>query len=141
VVFAAQLLLRIRSERGEFFSESPCFHEFDVLASNYVGGAVKLAFSFTGIVGVAIACCIAGQVMAGDAASSGPSKASQLSSAKVDQQIDQAAAPGTGSSTDLDARVNDLEATRSAIDQKNPPTVSLSVSGWVAQQVQINGKQ
>lgn len=61
---------------------------------------------------------------------------------KLDQQINQAVgSAGSTSSSDVDARVRDLEATRTAIDQKKPPTVSLSVSGWVDQQVQYNVKQ
>ena len=59
----------------------------------------------------------------------------------LDQQIDQAVASGGGASTsDLDSRIRDLESTRTAIDQQKKPTVSLSVSGWVDQQVQYNVK-
>jgi hypothetical protein len=57
---------------------------------------------------------------------------------KLDQQIDQAAGSAAGASdTDIDARVRDLESTRTEIDQKKPPAVSLSVSGWVTQQYNI----
>lgn len=60
--------------------------------------------------------------------------------ATLDQQINQAVGSGGQSSSDMDARVRDLEATRTAIDQQKKPTVSLSVSGWVDQQVQYNVK-
>lgn len=61
--------------------------------------------------------------------------------AKLDQQIDQAVRSGSNaSSSELDARVRDLDATRTAIDEQKKPTVSLSVSGWVDQQVQYNVK-
>jgi hypothetical protein len=103
---------------------------------------VKLGFPTFWIVAALGSFSLAGVAFAGDAASTDRPKTSQLSS-KVDQQIDQAAgsSSGAGEPSDLNARVDDLEATRSAIDQKKPPTVSLSVSGWVTQQVQINGKQ
>lgn len=59
----------------------------------------------------------------------------------LDQQIDQAVASGGGTSaSDLDSRIKDLESTRTEIDQQKKPTVSLSVSGWVNQQVQYNVK-
>ncbi|MET0408506.1 MAG: hypothetical protein ABW006_09080 [Hyphomicrobium sp.] len=58
-------------------------------------------------------------------------------SAKVDKQIDQAVnSSDAASSADVDARIKDLESTRTAIDQKTPPKVSLGVSGWVSQEVQ-----
>ncbi len=60
---------------------------------------------------------------------------------KLDQQIDQAVRSSSGtSSSELDARVRDLDATRTTLDQQKTPTVSLSVSGWVDQQVQSNVK-
>lgn len=59
--------------------------------------------------------------------------------ATLDQQINQAVGSG-GSASDMDARIRDLEATRTAIDQQKKPTVSLSVGGWVDQQVQYNMK-
>jgi hypothetical protein len=37
--------------------------------------------------------------------------------------------------------VKDFESTRASIDQKKPPTVSLSVSGWVGQQVQYDNSK
>ena len=39
------------------------------------------------------------------------------------------------SSTDSTSTVDDLEATRAAIDRRNGPAISLTVSGWVAEQV------
>lgn len=101
---------------------------------------MKLASSTFWIVAALASCSLAGAALAGDAGSPDAPRSSQLSS-KVDQQINQAVGSGSGTSSDLDARVNDLEATRSAIDQKKPSSVSLSVSGWVDQQLQINGKQ
>lgn len=63
------------------------------------------------------------------------------SSSSLDQQINQAVgSSGGASSSDLDARVRDLDSTRTAIEQQKKPTVSLSVSGWVDQQVQYNMK-
>ena len=35
---------------------------------------------------------------------------------------------------DDSSRVTDLESTRAALDRRSGPTVSLSVSGWVAEQ-------
>src|SRR5262245_15798195 len=77
-------------------------------------------------------------VQADDAA---PSSSSKLSS-KVEQDINQATSIAADkSSSDLDARVRDLEDTRTAIDKQKAPAVSLSVSGWVGEQVQYNMKQ
>lgn len=59
---------------------------------------------------------------------------------KLNQQIDQAIGATSTSSSDVDSRIKDLEATRAGIDQKKPPTVSLSVSGWVGEQVLYNAK-
>lgn len=64
--------------------------------------------------------------------------------ANIDHDIKRAAAGGTvvdPASSDLDSRIKDLEATRAAGDQGKTPAVSLSVSGWVSQQVQYNIKQ
>lgn len=67
--------------------------------------------------------------------------AAKKSSSSLDQQINQAVgSSGGASSSDLDARVRDLDSTRTAIEQQKKPTVSLSVSGWVDQQVQYNMK-
>ncbi|MFT3729950.1 MAG: hypothetical protein QM780_00795 [Hyphomicrobium sp.] len=78
----------------------------------------------------------AGAAWAGDA---GPATGGQTSS-KLDQQINQAVG-SNGASEDVDARIKDLDATRAAIDEKKPATISLGVSGWVTQQVQYNIKQ
>lgn len=62
----------------------------------------------------------------------------------LDHDIKRAAAGSTAvdpASGDLDSRIKDLEATRAAGDQGKTPAVSLSVSGWVSQQVQYNIKQ
>jgi hypothetical protein len=75
----------------------------------------------------------AGAALAGDA---GPAQGS-----KLDQQINQAAgASASASSSDVEARIRDLESTRTELDQQKKPAVSLSVSGWVDQQVQYNIK-
>lgn len=67
--------------------------------------------------------------------------AAKKSSSTLDQQINQAVGSSGGASpSDLDARVRDLDSTRTAIEQQKKPTVSLSVSGWVDQQVQYNMK-
>lgn len=90
-----------------------------------------------------IAAVVAGWILTGSAQAEDSSTKSSLSS-KLNQQIDQAATSGAadGSSTsDLNARVDELEATRSSLDQKKPAAVSLSVSGWVDQQVMMTGKQ
>jgi hypothetical protein len=70
----------------------------------------------------------------------GPSSpAGGTAPSNLDQQIDQAVNGHTDSSaSDTDDRIKDLESTRTAIDQKKKPTVSLDVSGWVNQQVQYN---
>ncbi|MBS0252157.1 MAG: hypothetical protein JSR78_13950 [Proteobacteria bacterium] len=82
------------------------------------------------------ACCglLVAQAAADDAGTA------KRAPATLDQQINQAVGSGGQSSSDLDARVRDLESTRTAIDQQKKPTVSLSVSGWVDQQVQYNMK-
>ena len=36
---------------------------------------------------------------------------------------------------DLSARVNALEASRAAVNQKSKPPISLSISGWIDEQV------
>ena len=73
---------------------------------------------------------------------SGSSSAGAQAPSKVDQEIDQAVGQGGSSSSgDVDAQIKDLEATRTEINQKRPPAVSLGVSGWVTQEIQINGKQ
>ncbi len=62
--------------------------------------------------------------------------------AKINQDIDKAAATSSAkSSADVEQRINDLEATRSAVDQRKGSPISLSVSGWVGEQVQYNIKQ
>lgn len=82
---------------------------------------------------------LAGAAWGGDAGNSGHAAAL---SAKVDQDINQAVSGDAGtSSADLDSRIQELESTRAAIDEKRPPKVSLSVSGWVSQEVQYNIKQ
>lgn len=62
--------------------------------------------------------------------------------AKINQDIDKAAGMGAVKpSADMEQRINDLEATRTAVDQRKTAPISLSVSGWVSQQVQYNVKQ
>ncbi|MGO4682966.1 hypothetical protein [Hyphomicrobium sp. 2TAF46] len=62
--------------------------------------------------------------------------------AKINQDIDKAAGISAAKpSTDVEQRINDLEATRSAVDQRKGSPISLSVSGWVGEQVQYNIKQ
>ncbi len=86
-------------------------------------------------------CCLAGTAVAGDLGSTAASKGAQVPS-KIDQEINQAVGSNnSAASADVDERIRDLDATRTAIDQKKPPTVSLSVSGWVTQEVQYNVKQ
>jgi hypothetical protein len=62
--------------------------------------------------------------------------------AKINQDIDRAVSGGAGTTpADIDSRIQDLEATRTALDQKRPSPVSLSVSGFVSQEVQYNARQ
>jgi len=92
------------------------------------------------LLGIALAGIpLAGFAHAGDAAA--PSSNGAPLASKVDQDINQAVSGDARTSSDVDSRIKDLEETRTAIDQKRPPTVSLSVSGWVDQQVQYNMKQ
>jgi len=98
---------------------------------------MKLPSTTFWVLGMVAAVSFAGVAKAGDFGSAdGGKTASQL-----DQQIEQAAGSAAASTSDVDSRVKDLESTRTAIDQKKPPTVSLSVSGWVSQEVQYNAKQ
>ena len=61
---------------------------------------------------------------------------------KIDQDINQAAGITVDkSSSDINSEVKDLDATRAAIDKQKVPAISLSVSGWVSQEVQYNVKQ
>lgn len=84
---------------------------------------------------VLAASCFSAAAVAEDAGASRPS-------AKVDQDIDQAAGIVVDKSpSDVDSEVKDLEATRAALDKQKTPAISLSVSGWVDQQVQYNVKQ
>jgi hypothetical protein len=80
---------------------------------------------------------------AGGALAEDPSSTKRMpAGATLDQEINQAVGSGDASSSaDVDARVRDLESTRTAIDQKKPSAVSLGVSGWVSQQVQYDVKQ
>jgi hypothetical protein len=56
---------------------------------------------------------------------------------KIDQDINQAAGIVVDKSpADVDSEVKDLDATRAAIDKQKVPAISLSVSGWVSQEVQ-----
>ncbi len=87
---------------------------------------------------VIMALCSGSSARAEDPGLSNASKAS----GKIDQEIDQAAGIVVDKSpADLDSEVKDLDATRAAIDQRKTPAISLSVSGWVSQQVQYNVKQ
>jgi hypothetical protein len=89
-----------------------------------------------------ISALLAGGIAAGAARADDSSPKAPLSS-KLNQQVDQAASASAvngSSASDLNARVDELEATRSNLDQKAPSAVSLSVTGWVTQQVMV-GKQ
>ena len=79
---------------------------------------------------------MAGLALAGE----GGGANSEGISSKLDQQINQAVGSNSSPSSDLDARVKDLDASRAAVDQKKPASVSLSVSGWVSQEVQYYSK-
>jgi len=96
-------------------------------------------------IAAAVAVCALGtSAFAGDLGSAG-SFADPGLSANIDHDIKRATAAGTATDQapgDVDTRIKDLEATRAAVDQhKGGPAVSLSVSGWVSQQVQYNIKQ
>ena len=93
-------------------------------------------------VAAAVASCFFGAaVRADDFGSATPAHDPALA-AKINQDIDKAAGIGSAkSSTDVEQRINDLEATRSAVDQRKGSPISLSVSGWVGEQVQYNVKQ
>ncbi|WP_339082397.1 hypothetical protein [Hyphomicrobium sp. ghe19] len=89
------------------------------------------------------ACSLSAVASAEDLRSAMPSKDPGLA-VNIDHDIKRAAAGSTAvdpASGDLDSRIKDLEATRAAGDQGKTPAVSLSVSGWVSQQVQYNIKQ
>src|SRR5690242_7189903 len=97
----------------------------NAIAISWVVVAVALAVS-----------ALPGAAQAGDAGGNAASGAPAVS--KVDQDINRAVGGvGSASSADAEDRVKDLEATRAEIDQKKPPAVSLSVSGWVVQETQI----
>jgi hypothetical protein len=90
------------------------------------------------VLGTIAAASLCAQAKAGDLSSA---SSDQSSSSKLNQQIDQAIGSAGASSQDVDSRIKDLETTRANIDGKRPPAVSLSVSGWVSQEVQYNVKQ
>jgi hypothetical protein len=89
------------------------------------------------LLGTVAAMSLCARAEAGDI---GPANGARAPS-KLNQQIDQAIGSAGTSSSDIDSRVKDLESTRASIDQKKPPTVSLSVSGWVGQQVQYDNSK
>ncbi len=89
-----------------------------------------------------LAVLLAGGIAVGAARADDSSPKAPLSS-KLNQQLNQATsadAANGSSASDLNARVDELEATRSNLDQKAPSAISLSVTGWVTQQVMV-GKQ
>lgn len=94
-------------------------------------------------VAAAVASCWLGAAArADDFGSQTPPPHDPALAAKINQDIDKAAGTGAAKpSADLEQRINDLEATRSAVDQRKGSPISLSVSGWVSQQVQYNVKQ
>src|SRR5262249_37559504 len=69
--------------------------------------------------------------MAGDSTPQPPAKALDL---KAGSDEFAAKKPSPAGDSDADA-VGDLEATRSTIDRRSGPSVSIGVSGWVAGQV------
>ncbi len=86
-------------------------------------------------------CCFGAAARADDFGSIPPAHDPALA-AKINQDIDKAAgASAAKPSADVEQRINDLEATRSAVDQRKGSPISLSVSGWVGEQVQYNVKQ
>lgn len=77
---------------------------------------------------------------AGDATSAESFNADVQHAIKSDGFADRASGTGlepssSGSASDAAA---DLEATRATIDQRTKPSISLSVSGWVGEQVQTS---
>lgn len=95
-----------------------------------------IATSWAVVAVVLAGSALAGAAQAGDVGGNASSGAPAAS--KVDQDINRAVGGvDSASSADVDSRIKDLEATRTAIDGKKPPAVSLSVSGWVVQQTQI----
>ena len=88
---------------------------------------------------IAAACSLSAAASAEDLGSVGG--ANPGLAVNIDHDIKRAAAAGDQASGDLDSRIKDLEATRAAGDQGKTPAISLSVSGWVSQQVQYNIKQ
>lgn len=89
--------------------------------------------------GAALVMGACGGVLVSPAAADDTSTAKRAPST-LDQQINQAVGSGGSSSSDMDARIRDLEATRTEIDQQKKPTISLGVSGWVNQQMLYNVK-
>jgi hypothetical protein len=101
---------------------------------------MKLAATTSCSVALLAVLALLGNARAEDYGAAGAARGAQVPS-KLDRQIDQAVgSAGGASSSDMDARIRDLESTRTAIDQQKKPAVSLSVSGWVDQQVQYNVK-
>jgi hypothetical protein len=95
-----------------------------------------IATSWAVVAVALVGSALPGAAQAGDLGGTASSGAPAAS--KVNQDINRAVSgESSTSSPDIDSRINDLEATRAAIDEKNPPAVSLSVSGWVVQQTQI----
>jgi hypothetical protein len=91
------------------------------------------------IVVAVAACWLSAAVRADDLGSASPS---HDLSAKINQDINQAAGIVVDKpSADVESQIKDLEATRAAVDQGKGSAISLSVSGWIAEQTQFNIKQ
>jgi hypothetical protein len=79
------------------------------------------------------ALAIAQPAMAGGATSRPPANGDQLNT-NPDEFLPKDAF-GAGQPTDADAAATDLEATRTDINKRSGPAISMGVSGWVNQQI------
>jgi hypothetical protein len=80
------------------------------------------------------ALAIAPPAMAGDAASQSPANGDQINTNPDEFLPKDAFGAGQPNDADADA-VTDQEATRTDINRRSGPTVTLGVSGWVNQQI------
>ncbi|WP_197077594.1 hypothetical protein [Hyphomicrobium sp. 99] len=102
---------------------------------------MKAATATLCIAAAVAACLLGAPARAEDMSLPSPSQDTALS-AKLSRDINAAAGIAVEKpSADVEAQIRDLEASRAAVDERKTPAISLSVSGWVSQQVQYNVKQ
>jgi len=105
----------------------------------FIGGEMMKTVSATLCIAAALAVSTGGaSVRAEDLSLSGSSQFPAVPS-KLSRDINSAAGhPADKPSTDVEAQIRDLEASRAAVDQRKTAPISLSVSGSIIQEFQYN---